>query len=350
MSAAEYLKSLTPLYNSPGASYLAKAATICGYLALAQATYKVSQFLWFNIRPSSLPKYGRRHRLYRPQNGTQPPTRTWALVTGATDGLGLTLAEQLATQGFNVIIHGRNPSKLNKLKHDLETTHKISVRTLVIDAETLPTASDTAGNEAFDKLILSTVSDIPLTVLVNNIAVLGEWLAMHERTGESIDRYINMNVKFMTQLTRLLIPVLNKNNPGLVLNISSGAEDGLAPYSAPYAGAKAYSSALTRSLRIECKLQKFNLEVMTVKYGFICTASAGRTDADATFDAPTATKAAKDGLACVGCGRGNTWACLGHQVLGIVSGLMSSNGQEGFVGNLMAQQRLKMAALAAKKA
>lgn len=133
----------------------------------ADALWTNSVQLWelaaLSIHRSSLHKYGKSHRLAGADQESQP----WALITGASDGLGVGWAQELAAEGINVILHGRNPTKLDALKRTLEAEHKISVRTLVLDAEKLPTSTEEGAYKEFDQLILDTVTGIPLTILIN---------------------------------------------------------------------------------------------------------------------------------------------------------------------------------------
>lgn len=76
-------------------------------------------------------------------------------------------AKELAADGINVIIHGRNPSKLDALKNTIEAEYNVCVRTLVLDAERLPTSTEEGAYKDFDRLILDAVAGIPLTILIN---------------------------------------------------------------------------------------------------------------------------------------------------------------------------------------
>ncbi|KPI40237.1 Very-long-chain 3-oxoacyl-CoA [Cyphellophora attinorum] len=311
------------------ARLLAAVATPLGYAILLRAAYQFFRFVQFNLRRSSLRKYGTSHRLY--SIGSDQKSRPYALITGASDGLGLVFVEQLAAKGFNLIIHGRNQAKLNGIKANTETKHNITVRTLVIDAEKHPTAFSSQSYNDFEQTILATISDVPLTVLVNNIGILGPNLSLDTRPPSSIDDFININLRFLTHLTRVCLPILKRKKPALILNITSAAETAPLPLSAPYTAAKAYGSALHRSLRHELNLTGFpDIEVLSLRYGILCTPSAGRTDADAKWDIPTCARAVKDGLRCVGCGESTVVPYVGHQLQEWLVGWLPDNVKESF--------------------
>jgi len=163
---------------------VSRAATALDYGLLAYRSVQVAQFLYFNFRPSSLPWYGKTPRLYK------PTSKTWALVAGATDGLGVAWAHELAASGFNIVLHGRNPAKLATIKGQLEAARQVQVRTLVLDAERQPIAFDGASYAAFDKAILDVTADILLTILVNNIGVIGNW----HPVADFVPAYINESI------------------------------------------------------------------------------------------------------------------------------------------------------------
>ncbi|KAH8894323.1 NAD(P)-binding protein [Thozetella sp. PMI_491] len=321
---------------------LSTVVSAFGYTLIAYTASQILQFLYFNLRPSSLQKYGKKHRLY------SADSPTWALVTGASDGLGVAFAHELASSGFNVIIHGRNRSKLEGIKAGIEEKHRVQVRLLVIDAEHEPTSFDEASYKAFDKAIEEAAADIKLTLLVNNIGVLGTWEPIAERPPDGIDRMINMNVGFPTQLTRKLLPILAASGPSFILNVSSESDTTAVGYAVLYAAAKAWGQAFHRCLRYELRFERQNIEVMTVIYGFIATASTGRTEADVTFGVAGPRTAARAALNKIGCGYSQVTPYIGHQLQGALIRLFPIAVQEKAVSTLMLEQKHKMEAIAKK--
>lgn len=294
------------------------------------------------IHTSQLPKYGTNH----PRAGASQPSKPWALITGATDGLGLGWAHELAASSINVILHGRNATKLAQLATLLETQHSVGVRTLLFDATELPASGDYAD---FDALIASTTSPSvlpgPLTILINNIGFLGPWTSHATRSPQWMDAQIAMNVRFPSQLTRALLPILTTNSPALILNVSSGAERLPMPWSATYAGAKGWSAGFNRSLKYEMIFEESGVEVLGLVYSFLATPSTGRTDADAKWDCPTARDGARAGLRAVGCGWQSVWPWWGHGLAWAVLGLLPEGVRDRVGAGVLREQKKKMGAL-----
>jgi 17beta-estradiol 17-dehydrogenase / very-long-chain 3-oxoacyl-CoA reductase len=246
-----------------------------------------------------------------------------------------------------VILHGRNATKLGGIKQQLEGEYGVSVRVFVWDAEEMPTGVKGDDYERFDSAVQDVVRGVSLTVLVNNIGFLGRWMALKDRDPLWLDRQIAMNVRFMAQLTRVLVPVLVENSPGLVINVSSGGEALPMPWSVPYAGAKGWSAAFNRSLKYEMAFEGYDVEVLGLKYSFMCTPSTGRTDADAKWDCPTSRDAARAGLKAIGCGYQAVWPYWGHGLAAAILELMPEAFRDKLVAGQLAEQRKKMDALEA---
>lgn len=154
-----------------------------------------------------------------------------------------------------------------------------------------------------------------------------------------------MNVRFMAQLTRILIPVLSENKPGLILNISSGAEMVPMPWSATYAGAKGWSSGFNRTLKYEMQFEKTEIEVLGLIYSFIATPSTGRTEADVNWLCPSAKGAARAGLNAVGCGYHAVFPYWGHSLQFAFADMLPTSIRDNYAAGMLAEQRKKMAAL-----
>lgn len=173
---------------------------------------------------------------------------SWALVTGANDGIGRAFSEELLKRGFNVLLHGRNPEKLERVKKELlEGWPKRQVDTVVADAAKYDNAYETVVKKA---------KSLPgkLTILVNNVGgqiTLPRYLQLSEVKHEDIDTCMNVNARFPTHLSAATIPLLRENSPSLILNCGSMAGVLGSPYLTTYSATKAYIHNFSVSLKQE---------------------------------------------------------------------------------------------------
>lgn len=197
----------------------------------------------------------------------------YALVTGATDGIGKGIALELAKNGFNLVIHGRSKEKLALVTQELKAINPSCMVVHLLHGEmTLP-------------------ADLHLSVLVNNVGI-----GPIERfiSSEDFQNTIDLNVTFPTKLTRSVLPLMQK--PALILNVSSYAGLMPPPYLAVYAGTKAYNNAFSIALARELE----DVEVISLIAGSVHTASNKK---QVTFMRPAAGTFAKHVLGIVGCGK-----------------------------------------------
>ncbi|KAK6335815.1 hypothetical protein TWF730_003192 [Orbilia blumenaviensis] len=223
----------------------------------------ISYFLWkgfqfanlYFLKPSRLNKY----RAVISPKGEAP----WALITGSSDGIGKALAIELASRGFNIIVHGRTPSKIAKLAADLETEYQIKTKTLALDA--------TNPNLSLDEPVLNAIGDIKVTILVNcvggiSIAAKRVYDLLVDRTEAEIDRVFSINGRFMTQLTRIILPRMTE--PGVIINVGSTSAYGL-PWVQLYSAAKGYLNSFSIALNAEMYATGRDIEVMAVTPGSV---------------------------------------------------------------------------------
>lgn len=157
-------------------------------------------------------------RRYQSTDDTKP---SWALVTGATNGMGYEWASQLAALGFNVLIHGRDQAKLDKVKADLtgasaSSSRPIEVRTLVADAGSVPPQLGQIA-EAIDDPSLS------LRVVVNNIGITNQdYPLLEEVSDEDACAMVALNTMFPTLVAKRALPKMKAaGGPTLLINVAS---------------------------------------------------------------------------------------------------------------------------------
>ncbi|KAK3628509.1 hypothetical protein LTR56_018554 [Elasticomyces elasticus] len=193
---------------------------------------------------------------------------SWALVTGASDGIGKGFVEELCQRGFNVVLHGRNEAKLNRLKDDLLKQYpQRELRVLVIDV--VKDARDTAKLEHAAR----SLDDINLRILINNVGGGGmastAFATLTERTGAEVAGFIDMNATFPTEITLVMLPLLIRQPSALIITIGSGVSDIPLPYLSVYSGSKAYDRAWSQSLGVEMKAEGHSIETLFIMMAVI---------------------------------------------------------------------------------
>jgi 17beta-estradiol 17-dehydrogenase / very-long-chain 3-oxoacyl-CoA reductase len=280
-----------------------------GGLTASYTLYNILATAYHFLRPSSLPRY----------LSKEPAHPSWALITGATDGIGLAISNELLSSGFNVLLHGRNEGKLQKTAMDLlQANPRRSVEYVVADA-------NSAGEEVI-AAIITKASNLPnggkLRVLVNNVGMAPN-LTVAESAGTSIDEQINVNIRFPTQLTAALLPVISRNTPALILNIGSIVAAFHLPYLATYSGCKSFALSFSAGLSKELRAEGVDVEVLGFMVGATDTPGARvSTMEDSVPNALTPKSVARACLNRVGCGRWMSSGAWGHFVVRKIGGLL----------------------------
>lgn len=176
----------------------------------------------------------------------------WALVTGASTGIGRSISEQLAQQGLNLVAVARNQSKLEILKNDLEAKYDIQVKTI---------SEDLSKPEASSEIAEQTV-DIDIGLLVANAGI--------ENNGPFIDndaddesRLLALNIVSPMQLSHIFAKRFSDRGKGGILLISSLFGYQGVPYVANYSASKAYILSLGEALNVELKSLGIDVTVLS---------------------------------------------------------------------------------------
>ena len=167
----------------------------------------------------------------------------YALVTGASTGIGLHLAEELARRGFDLVLVARSTELLAELKARIERSCPVRVSLL---------ASDLAAPDAGVALYRELRATHPVPDLLINNAGVGAFGPFHEADGESLQRLIQLNVLTLTCLMRLVLPDMRARGSGRVLNVASCAAFAPGPLMAVYFATKAYVLHLSEAVAQEC--------------------------------------------------------------------------------------------------
>ncbi len=190
---------------------------------------------------------------------------SWAVVTGASDGIGQAFAEQLAAKGMNIVLVARRQELLNQLASKLRQTHVIDVRIVASDLS-LP-----QGNA----VLFDATKDIDISMLVAaaGFGTSGEFL---EQAPEDEIQMLQVNCQaVLEQAWHFGNRLKTRGGGGMVLFGSLLGFQG-APLSANYAATKAYIQTLAEGLRIE--MQTHGVDVISCAPGPVNTGFAQRAD------------------------------------------------------------------------
>ena len=164
-----------------------------------------------------------------------------ALITGASSGIGALYAEQLAQQGYDLILVARDRVRLDALAARITTASRRTVEVLAAD---LADAAQRAVVEA--KLR----NDASITLLVNNAGV-GTHTPLLDSDVGRMEQMIDLNVTALTRLTYAAIPGFVARGKGGIINISSIVAIAPEVLNGVYGGSKAFVLAFTQSLHHE---------------------------------------------------------------------------------------------------
>jgi len=168
----------------------------------------------------------------------------WALITGASAGIGKALAEELAAGGTNLILTARRAERLTELAKALE--EKFKIKTEVVTA-------DLAAAGAAEKIFAFTrEKNIFVELLVNN-AGFGQYGELHEVETQRLLDMVRVNCEAVVHLTRLYLPEMVERKRGDILILASTAAFQAVPYISTYAATKAFDLLFAEGLAEEMK-------------------------------------------------------------------------------------------------
>jgi short-subunit dehydrogenase len=189
----------------------------------------------------------------------------WAVVTGATSGIGKEFAEQLAEKGINPVLVARNGEKLDAVSKEISDKYGVEVRTV---------AADLSDAKDIDRVERET-RDLNVGLLVNNAGMWqeGEFLANDVDKDSQVQR---VNMEAPMRLSSAFGKRLSQRGAGGILNVGASLAHVPTAYQANYAGTKAYLNHFTKALAFEMK--PTGVDVMIVNPGAVKTPGASHVD------------------------------------------------------------------------
>nr|XP_015101678.2 very-long-chain 3-oxoacyl-CoA reductase [Vicugna pacos] len=178
--------------------------------------------------------------------GVGPRLGEWAVVTGSTDGIGKSYAEELAKRGMKIVLISRSQDKLNQVSSEIRKKFKVETKTIAVDFE---------SEDIYDK-IKTECSGMEIGMAVNNVGMsyqYPEYFLEIPDLDNTIKKLININVLSVCKMTRLVLPGMVERSKGAIINISSAS--GLYPFPllTIYSATKAFVDFFSQSLHEEYK-------------------------------------------------------------------------------------------------
>lgn len=167
---------------------------------------------------------------------------SYAVITGASSGIGAEFAKRLAAEGYDLILIARREDRLKKISEKLK---KLGTECMLIEAD-LSKISNC-------RKLIDYISKKNIGIFINN-AGFGDCGAFLESDTEKELNMIDLNVKALHYLTKGAAKIMDRQGYGYILNVASSA--GLipaGPYMATYYATKAYVTSLTRAVAEEFK-------------------------------------------------------------------------------------------------
>ncbi len=256
-----------------------------GLYSLSKATLSTWRWLYLHgIARTNLSSYGANQGAY-------------ALITGASDGIGKALAMEGAAKGFNLVLIARTQSKLEAVRDEINHLYPgVKIMILALDC------GDEAQDETINKIV-EAVKGLDLSIVWNNVGVTTSGPKSLANVGnEEIRRILRVNNAFTMTLTARLIPKLKEHRgKSIIVNISSFLSLLPACNYTPYSSSKAFLNQFSESLN--CELEGSNVSVMLYRPAHVVTPLSGITKA--SLMVPSA----------------QTWAQAAWQKLGVTTSM-----------------------------
>jgi len=233
-----------------------------GFITLSSLLFKLGTIIFqqFIQKPTDLKKFGAKEG-------------SWALITGASDGIGRQFANEFGKAGFNLLLVSRTKSKLDDVAKDIESKcPDIKTKVIALDFSN--------ANDADFKNLESVCENLDVSVLVNNVGTNHSFpTPFAEEKPELLEAICTVNNTTAVKITRMLLPKMIANKKGLVLNMGSFSGMLPTPLLTTYSSTKAFLITWTKSLASELEgtgvhVQLFNTYFVTTNMSKIRRATA----------------------------------------------------------------------------
>jgi short-subunit dehydrogenase len=181
-----------------------------------------------------------------------------AVITGASSGVGKSLAIQLSDAGYKVVLAARSENKLNAIAEEIQTK----------GGNCLVVPTDVSQPEQINNLKVRTLEYGDVFVVINN-AGLGKFCKIEDVTLEDWNRQLDVNLRASFLVSQAFIPGMKQREKGMLVFMNSVAGKKGYPYSAAYVASKFGMRGLADSMREE--LRENNIKVISIHPGAVDT-------------------------------------------------------------------------------
>jgi hypothetical protein len=221
-----------------------------------------------------------------PQDKNQPTLEmNFAVITGASSGIGACFARALAARGKHLVLVARSKDKLEDLARETRAKHSLRIEVVPQDLST----------EGAAPRLVSTLNERGMAVdlLINNagFGAQGEfWKLPLDRQSQML----RLNIVALTELTHLLLPSMLARHSGGIINISSMAGFQPVPFTSVYSATKAFVTSFSMALAEE--VRDYGVKVVALCPGATAT-NFWEAGAYTTRDAPGGLQAPEEVVA-----------------------------------------------------
>jgi 17beta-estradiol 17-dehydrogenase / very-long-chain 3-oxoacyl-CoA reductase len=234
---------------------------------------------------------------------------SWAVVTGATDGIGLGFCEVLTKLGFNVLLISRNPEKLKQTEEYLQTLRPAQfasskLRSIAFNFKDCP-------DPAKWEVLMAELRQLDIALLVNNVGT-SDMNQLEHFSHEFITDIISINCVAMAALTAEAARLMaRRDRRSAIINLSSFLGEKAAPYVTLYSATKAFNREFSNSIAIECPF----IDVMCLKPMFVESPLSKQKKG---FGVPDRRECAWDSLKELG-RESETYGYFSHRLMGFMA-------------------------------
>ena len=233
---------------------------------------------------------------------------SWAVVTGASEGIGRGYALELARRGLNVVLMSRSQEKLDKVAKEIQDTYHRKTLTIPVDF--------TEGEAIYPRL-RNQLKGLEIGVLVNNVGLSHKFAQYFlEANEQRLRDIVELNCQAMVQMTHLLLPAMVARGRGAIINISSGFAVNPQPFVSIYSASKIFANYFSEALGRE--YQSKGILVQTVMPNFVSTAM---TKIRRNLFVPSGTVYARAAVATIGV-QSTTFGHLPHAFQGFLMNIV----------------------------